>query len=141
MSETLSSNLLKSNCLVTNQPDWGSVVIRYEGRKIDRSLLRYPDDLLASTTNSTAVRRAHFQRHQAELPPGKLSVFARYTRPRRPGDQPFRSAIFERRRRSASPDQTVSVIPQMLPPGLSFLHSSPCYFSPLSSSAAIFKAH
>ena len=42
MSETLSSNLLKSNCLVTNQPDWGSVVIRYEGRKIDReSLLRY----------------------------------------------------------------------------------------------------
>ena len=42
VSETLSSNLLKSNCPVTNQPDWGSVVIRYEGRKIDReSLLRY----------------------------------------------------------------------------------------------------
>ncbi|VEB44973.1 NADPH-dependent 7-cyano-7-deazaguanine reductase [Chromobacterium violaceum] len=42
VSETLCSNLLKSNCLVTGQPDWGSVSIRYTGPKIDReALLRY----------------------------------------------------------------------------------------------------
>ena len=31
VSETLTSNLLKSNCLVTSQPDWGSVQIAYTG--------------------------------------------------------------------------------------------------------------
>ncbi len=42
VSETLCSHLLKSNCLVTGQPDWGSLVIHYEGEAIDRaSLLRY----------------------------------------------------------------------------------------------------
>ena len=40
--ETLCSDLLKSNCLVTNQPDWCSVQITYKGKKINReSLLRY----------------------------------------------------------------------------------------------------
>ena len=42
VSETLVSHLLKSNCLVTGQPDWGSVVIDYRGPKIDHeSLLAY----------------------------------------------------------------------------------------------------
>lgn len=42
VEETLYSHLLKSNCPVTGQPDWGSVLIRYKGRKIEReSLLRY----------------------------------------------------------------------------------------------------
>jgi len=42
VNETLHSHLLKSNCLITNQPDWASVVIRYKGAKIDHeSLLRY----------------------------------------------------------------------------------------------------
>lgn len=42
VTETLHSHLLKSNCLVTNQPDWGSVVIAYTGPKIDReNLLKY----------------------------------------------------------------------------------------------------
>ena len=41
-SETLHSNLLKSNCLVTNQPDWGSLVIDYTGQPIDNEgLLKY----------------------------------------------------------------------------------------------------
>lgn len=34
VEETLFSNLLKSNCLVTNQPDWGSVQITYKGKKL-----------------------------------------------------------------------------------------------------------
>ncbi|MBR2514559.1 MAG: NADPH-dependent 7-cyano-7-deazaguanine reductase QueF [Halomonas sp.] len=42
VEETLYSHLLKSNCPVTGQPDWGSVMIRYKGPKIDREgLLHY----------------------------------------------------------------------------------------------------
>jgi hypothetical protein len=42
VTEVLTSNLLKSNCLVTGQPDWGSVQIRYSGPQIDQGgLLRY----------------------------------------------------------------------------------------------------
>ncbi len=42
VEETLYSHLLKSNCPVTGQPDWGSVLIRYRGPKLDREgLLRY----------------------------------------------------------------------------------------------------
>ncbi len=40
--EIVFSDLLKSNCLVTNQPDWGTVVIEYEGDKIcHQGLLKY----------------------------------------------------------------------------------------------------
>ncbi len=42
VDETLVSHLLKSNCLVTGQPDWGSVQIRYVGAQIDQEgLLQY----------------------------------------------------------------------------------------------------
>ncbi|MDR5894086.1 NADPH-dependent 7-cyano-7-deazaguanine reductase QueF [Halomonas mongoliensis] len=42
VEETLYSHLLKSNCPVTGQPDWGSVLIRYRGPRLDREgLLRY----------------------------------------------------------------------------------------------------
>ena len=42
VDEVLTSNLLKSNCLVTGQPDWGSVQIRYSGAQIDQEgLLQY----------------------------------------------------------------------------------------------------
>lgn len=42
VEETLHSHLLKSNCPVTGQPDWGSVLIRYRGPRLDReALLRY----------------------------------------------------------------------------------------------------
>lgn len=42
VTETLSSNLLKSNCLITSQPDWGSIVIKYRGKPVNHeSLLKY----------------------------------------------------------------------------------------------------
>ena len=42
VEEVLCTDLLKSNCLVTNQPDWCSVRITYKGKKIDREgLLKY----------------------------------------------------------------------------------------------------
>lgn len=41
-NETLYSDLLKSYCPITHQPDWGSVVIEYQGRRISHtSLLQY----------------------------------------------------------------------------------------------------
>ncbi|MEX1197232.1 MAG: NADPH-dependent 7-cyano-7-deazaguanine reductase QueF [Pseudohongiellaceae bacterium] len=40
--EALYSHLFRSNCPVTGQPDWGTVIIRYEGGAIDHGgLLRY----------------------------------------------------------------------------------------------------
>jgi 7-cyano-7-deazaguanine reductase len=39
VEETLYSNLLRSLCPVTGQPDWGSVVIRYRGKALDRESL------------------------------------------------------------------------------------------------------
>ena len=42
VEETLHSHLLKSNCPVTGQPDWATVIIRYDGMKINReALLQY----------------------------------------------------------------------------------------------------
>jgi len=41
-SQTLNSHLLKSNCPVTGQPDWATLVVQYKGTEIDRaSLLKY----------------------------------------------------------------------------------------------------
>ncbi|PJE77845.1 NADPH-dependent 7-cyano-7-deazaguanine reductase [invertebrate metagenome] len=42
ITETVNSHLLKSNCPVTGQPDWGTLVIEYQGEPIDHdALLRY----------------------------------------------------------------------------------------------------
>jgi len=42
VEETLHSHLLKSNCLITNQPDWASIIVHYKGVKIDQeTLLKY----------------------------------------------------------------------------------------------------
>lgn len=42
VSETLHSELFRSNCPVTSQPDWGTVVINYRGGAIDHAgLLAY----------------------------------------------------------------------------------------------------
>ena len=139
VSETLSSNLLKSNCLVTNQPDWGSVVIRYEGRKIDReSLLRYLISFRQHNEFHEQCVERIFNDIKQSCRPEKLSVRALHP-PRRPGHQPLPQR-FRNGTGAWSPDQTVSVIPQCSRRSIVSL-SSPCYFSPLSSSAAIFKAH
>ena len=38
VSEILNSHLLKSNCLITSQPDWASIVIEYQGKKLTKNL-------------------------------------------------------------------------------------------------------
>lgn len=92
VSETLSSNLLKSNCLVTNQPDWGSVIITYEGKKINQEkLLRYIISFrMHNEFHEQCVERI-FNDINRYCHPAKLSVFARYTRRGGLDINPFRS--------------------------------------------------
>jgi len=81
VSETLTSQLLKSNCLVTGQPDWASVQIRYSGPPIDQAgLLRY----LVSFRNHNEFHEQCVERIFMDIwrrcKPAKLAVYARYTR-------------------------------------------------------------
>ncbi|WP_375321872.1 NADPH-dependent 7-cyano-7-deazaguanine reductase QueF [Aliivibrio logei] len=93
VSETLHSHLLKSNCLITNQPDWGSVEINYEGKKIDREkLLRY----LISFRQHNEFHEQCVERIYTDImkycKPNSLTVFARYTRRGGLDINPFRSS-------------------------------------------------
>lgn len=81
VTETLASHLLKSNCLVTGQPDWGSVQISYTGAAIDQEgLLRY----IVSFRNHNEFHEQCVERIFMDIMrqcrPLKLSVYARYTR-------------------------------------------------------------
>lgn len=81
VTETLVSHLLKSNCLVTGQPDWGSVQISYTGAAIDQEgLLRY----IVSFRNHNEFHEQCVERIFMDIMrlcrPLKLSVYARYTR-------------------------------------------------------------
>lgn len=59
VEETLVSHLLKSNCLITHQPDWGSLQIQYRGRQIDREkLLRYWSHSVITTSSTNSAWNA-----------------------------------------------------------------------------------
>jgi 7-cyano-7-deazaguanine reductase len=92
VTETLHSHLLKSNCLVTSQPDWGSVLIHYQGAKIDQeALLRY----LISFRQHNEFHEQCVERIYCDLMrfcrPQKLTVYARYTRRGGLDINPYRS--------------------------------------------------
>ncbi|AMO50441.1 7-cyano-7-deazaguanine reductase [Kosakonia oryzendophytica] len=81
VEETLVSHLLKSNCLITHQPDWGSVQIQYRGPKIDREkLLRYLVSFRHHNEFHEQCVERIFTDIQRFCQPEKLSVYARYTR-------------------------------------------------------------
>ncbi len=93
VTETVTSNLLKSNCLVTGQPDWGSVQIAYTGRQIEHEgLLQY----LVSFRNHNEFHEQCVERIFADLwqrcQPLKLAVYARYTRRGGLDINPFRTS-------------------------------------------------
>jgi len=93
VTETLCSNLLKSNCLVTGQPDWGSVAISYSGPQIEQaSLLQY----LVSFRNHNEFHEHCVERIFMDIwthcKPSKLSVYARYTRRGGVDINPWRSS-------------------------------------------------
>jgi len=79
--ETLRSDLLKSNCPVTGQPDWASVRIAYRGARIDRAgLLRYLISFRDHCEFHEQCVERIFVDLMARCRPRALSVEARYTR-------------------------------------------------------------
>ena len=93
VTETLISHLLKSNCLVTGQPDWGSVSITYSGPPIDQAgLLQY----IVSFRNHQEFHEHCVERLYLDIlrqcQPTKLSVQARYTRRGGVDINPWRSS-------------------------------------------------
>ena len=93
VSEVLTSRLLKSNCLVTGQPDWGDVQISYSGPQIDQGgLLQY----IVSFRNHNEFHEQCVERIFMDIwtrcKPVKLSVLARYTRRGGLDINPFRTS-------------------------------------------------
>lgn len=92
VDEQLVSHLLKSNCLITNQPDWGTLHIHYVGKQIDREkLLRY----VVSFRQHNEFHEQCVERIFCDLmryaKPEKLTVYARYTRRGGLDINPYRS--------------------------------------------------
>jgi len=81
INEVLRSDLLKSNCPVTGQPDWASVRIGYRGPRIDRAgLLRYLVSFRDHAEFHEQCVERIFVDVLARCRPAALSVEARYTR-------------------------------------------------------------
>ena len=81
VEEILCTDLFKSNCLVTDQPDWCSIQISYRGKKINREgLLRY----IVSFRNDNEFHEQGiekiFMHIQQRCHPEKLTVYGRSTR-------------------------------------------------------------
>ncbi|MFZ9551592.1 MAG: NADPH-dependent 7-cyano-7-deazaguanine reductase QueF [Hylemonella sp.] len=93
VSEVLTSQLLKSNCPVTGQPDWASLQISYSGPQIDQAgLLQY----IVSFRNHNDFHEQCVERIYLDIwtrcKPTKLSVYARYTRRGGLDINPFRTS-------------------------------------------------
>ncbi|MBJ7539456.1 NADPH-dependent 7-cyano-7-deazaguanine reductase QueF [Marinomonas transparens] len=94
VEERLVSHLLKSNCPVTNQPDWGSVFIDYKGTRISHeSLLKYIVSFREHTDfHEQCVERIYIDIMQ-KCQPEKLVVYARYVRRGGLDINPYRSSM------------------------------------------------
>jgi 7-cyano-7-deazaguanine reductase len=96
VSEELHSHLLRSLCPVTDQPDFGSVLVRYRGAPIDRvSLLRY----LVSYRNHNDFHESCVERIFVDLKercgPEALTVHGFFNRRGGIDINPFRSDFEE----------------------------------------------
>ncbi|MGB8714262.1 MAG: NADPH-dependent 7-cyano-7-deazaguanine reductase QueF [Onishia taeanensis] len=81
VEETLHSHLLKSNCPVTGQPDWGSVLIRYRGPRLEREgLLKYLVSYRQHQDFHEHCVEHIFTDLMARARPERLLVLARYVR-------------------------------------------------------------
>lgn len=93
VTESLYSHLLKTNCPVTGQPDWGSIMVRYTGSQLDRAgLLKY----IISYRNHQDFHEQCVERIFVEImdtcQPDELEVYARYTRRGGLDINPYRSS-------------------------------------------------
>lgn len=81
VEERLVSHLLKSNCLVTGQPDWASVQIHYCGPQIEQeSLLKYLIGFREHNEFHEQCVERIFTDILRQCAPQQLAVYARYTR-------------------------------------------------------------
>ncbi len=96
IEEHLVSHLLKSNCLITNQPDWASVYIHYRGEMINHAVLL---EYLISFRQHNEFHEQCVERIYCDLQShcklDELTVFARYTRRGGLDINPFRSSHHE----------------------------------------------
>lgn len=93
VDECLVSHLLKTNCPVTGQPDWASLVIRYKGNKIQReNLLRYIISFREHQDFHEHCVERIFSDIARVCKPEELVVYARYTRRGGLDINPFRSS-------------------------------------------------
>ncbi|MDQ8021616.1 MAG: NADPH-dependent 7-cyano-7-deazaguanine reductase QueF [Moraxellaceae bacterium] len=93
VSEVLFSHLLKSNCLVTGQPDWGTVIVAYCGSRIDREgLLRYIVSFRQHNEFHEQCVERIFMDITRQCAPKRLAVWARYTRRGGLDINPFRAS-------------------------------------------------
>lgn len=95
VEECVYSQLLKSNCPVTGQPDWGTVVIEYRGAALDHnSLLAYLVSFRQHADFHEQCVERIFLDLQRLLDPERLSVHARYVRRGGLDINPYRSTDF-----------------------------------------------
>ncbi len=81
VEETLYSQLLKTNCPVTGQPDWASVQVSYKGRALNREgLLRYLVSFREHQDFHEHCVERIFMDIWQRCAPESLSIYARYTR-------------------------------------------------------------
>jgi 7-cyano-7-deazaguanine reductase len=91
--EALYSDLLKTNCPITGQPDWGSVAICYQGRTIDHeALLKYICSYRDHEGFAEEVCEQIFLDIMERCSPSKLAVRCFYTRRGGIDINPFRSS-------------------------------------------------
>ena len=92
VNELLYSHLLKSNCLITGQPDWATIFIEYTGPSIDHaSLLNYLISYRHHQEFHEHCVERIFMDIMKQANPTHLSVYARYTRRGGLDINPFRS--------------------------------------------------
>ena len=79
--EQLFTNLLKSNCPMTGQPDWGTLMLTYSGQKMDYTSLIKHIILLRNLNefHEQCIEKIYMNIYTA-CQPDYLEVYARYTR-------------------------------------------------------------
>jgi 7-cyano-7-deazaguanine reductase len=93
VEESLHSHLLKSNCPVTGQPDWGTLVVEYRGAALDHaSLLAYLVSFRQHADFHEQCVERIFLDLQRLLQPERLTVYARYVRRGGLDINPYRSS-------------------------------------------------
>ncbi|MFP6815596.1 MAG: NADPH-dependent 7-cyano-7-deazaguanine reductase QueF [Pseudomonadales bacterium] len=96
VNETLYTNLFRSICPITGQPDWASVMVQYLGRPIVReSLLKYLVSYRCHPAFHETTVEQIFVDLQESCRPEQLTIFGRFLRRGGIDISPFRSNVEE----------------------------------------------